>query len=123
MGKVFGISSFEKIEGHFSFPSVNPSVHQHDEGLLRKKGVSSLVFLKPQFSLSRQIIKIKRNQLDPIGSAKVLPFWNKGFLRKKKASPRSYFVNLKFSLSRQVIKINRNQLDPIANAKALPFGG
>ena len=46
-----------------------------------KKGVSFIVFLKPHFSLSRQkLIKIKRNQLDPIGSARALPFGGKNLL-------------------------------------------
>ena len=44
---------------------------------------------------------MKRNQLDPIGSAKALHF---GYLNR-------------------IIKIKRNQLDHIGSAKTLPLGG
>ena len=52
-------------------PSVYPPIHPH-KGFWSKE-VSYIVFLKSQFSLDG-ISKIDRNQLDPIRSAKALPF-------------------------------------------------
>ena len=49
-------------------------------------------YLKPQFSLFMpELIKIKRNHLNPIGSAKALPFGGQRVLEEKKAYPRVVF--------------------------------